>query len=224
MSILRKVNINRGNSLSEIISNRGVYRYSDKAYEEHPEELKKTADSRIAPSSFERMPKIFTNKRLDDKHEYIKILGNIKSERVYRWIRADYVKKVDNLSFYKVIIPKAMGKGEFGEILSSPLICNPGTGFTETYISIGTVETEKIAKAILNYIKTKFARALLGVLKVTQNNAKPTWKYVPLQDFTTNSDIDWSKSIHDIDLQLYKKYGLSEKEIDFIEKHVKEMA
>ena len=64
---------------------------------------------------------------------------------------------------------------------------------------------------------------MLGILKVTQNNAKPTWKYVPLQDFTSNSDIDWSKSIHEIDLQLYKKYGLDEKEIEFIETHVKEM-
>jgi hypothetical protein len=49
------------------------------------------------------------------------------------------------------------------------------------------------------------------------------WKYVPLQDFTPHSDIDWSQSIHDIDQQLYKKYGLTPEEIDFIETHVKEM-
>ena len=47
---------------------------------------------------------------------------------------------------------------------------------------------------------------------------------IPLQDFTNHSDIDWSKSIHEIDQQLYRKYGLDEKEIDFIETHVKEMA
>jgi type II restriction enzyme len=66
---------------------------------------------------------------------------------------------------------------------------------------------------------------LLGVLKVTQEiNAKLlTWKYVPLQDFTSSSDIDWSKSIHEIDLQLYDKYGLTEDERNFIETHVKEM-
>ena len=80
------------------------------------------------------------------------------------------------------------------------------------------------AEATLKYVKTKFARAMLGILKVTQNNAKPTWKYVPLQDFTSSSDIDWSKSVHEIDLQLYRKYGLDEKEIEFIETHVKEMA
>ncbi|MBR0383239.1 MAG: restriction endonuclease, partial [Eubacteriaceae bacterium] len=80
------------------------------------------------------------------------------------------------------------------------------------------------AEATLKYVKTKFARTMLGILKVTQDNAKPKWKFVPLQDFTSNSDIDWSTSVHDIDLQLYRKYGLDETEIDFIETHVKEMA
>ena len=47
---------------------------------------------------------------------------------------------------------------------------------------------------------------------------------IPLQDFSSTSDIDWSKSVHEIDLQLYQKYGLSEEEIEFIETHVKEMA
>jgi hypothetical protein len=64
---------------------------------------------------------------------------------------------------------------------------------------------------------------MLGILKVTQNNAKPTWKYVPLQDFTESSDIDWSKSVAEIDRQLLKKYNLSQEEIDFIESHVKEV-
>lgn len=64
---------------------------------------------------------------------------------------------------------------------------------------------------------------MLGILKVTQDSSKSTWKYVPMQDFTDKSDIDWSKSVADIDRQLYKKYGLSQKEIDFIESHVKEM-
>lgn len=65
---------------------------------------------------------------------------------------------------------------------------------------------------------------MLGVLKITQDNTKEKWKFVPLQNFTSNSDIDWSKSIHEIVLQLYRKYGLDDKEINFIESHVKEMA
>ena len=73
------------------------------------------------------------------------------------------------------------------------------------------------------YLKTKFARALLGVLKATQNGSKPVFKMIPLQDFTPSSDIDWSASIAEIDRQLYRKYNLSEEEIAFIENHVKEM-
>ena len=64
---------------------------------------------------------------------------------------------------------------------------------------------------------------MLGTLKVTQDNKKRTWKNVPLQDFTSNSDIDWTKSIPEIDQQLYRKYNLSQVEIDFIESQVKEM-
>ena len=65
---------------------------------------------------------------------------------------------------------------------------------------------------------------MLGIKKVTQNNkTKETWSKVPMQDFTNKSDIDWSKSIPEIDQQLYKKYRLSPEEIDFIEEKVQEM-
>ena len=76
---------------------------------------------------------------------------------------------------------------------------------------------------MLKYIKSKFARAMLGILKITQDNTKEKWRKVPLQNFTAESDIDWSTSIPEIDQQLYKKYGLSQEEIDFIETRVKAM-
>ena len=99
----------------------------------------------------------------------------------------------------------------------------PNIGSTETYISIGSVNSEFEANSIAKYVKTKFARVMLGVLKVTQNNAKPVWSKIPLQNFTDNSDIDWTKTISDIDKQLYLKYHLSLDEIQFIESHVQEM-
>ena len=77
--------------------------------------------------------------------------------------------------------------------------------------------------AALKYVKSKFARTLLGILKVTQDNSKETWRFVPLQDFTSKSDIDWSKNISEIDTQLYAKYGLSEDEMQFIESMIKPM-
>lgn len=222
-SILEKVEKLNEDSLSSIITNRGTYKYSNLAYTEQPDEMMKTADRRIAPSSFERMPKLFTEEKPNDKHEYVQILGNIKNERCYRWFRKDYISPVDNLEKYKVIVPKANGSGAIGEVLSTPLIGTPLIGYTETYISIGSTDSFSEAEAILKYVKTKFARTMLGILKVTQNNPKETWQYVPMQDFTDNSDIDWSKSVHEIDLQLYKKYGLSDEEIVFIESKVKPM-
>lgn len=76
----------------------------------------------------------------------------------------------------------------------------------------------------MRYLKTKLTRALLGILKITQNKSKDVWKNVPLQDFTSNSDIDWSKSISEIDQQLNIKYGLTKEEISFIERMIKPMA
>ena len=75
---------------------------------------------------------------------------------------------------------------------------------------------------MLKYIKTKFFRTMVGILKTTQHSTT-TYKYVPIQDFTPESDIDWSKSIEEIDKQLYKKYNLSDKEIAFIEEKVRPM-
>lgn len=116
-------------------------------------------------------------------------------------------------------MPQANGSGAIGEVLSTPLI-----GYTQSFIGIGLFDSKLEALACLKYIKGKFSRVMLGTLKITQNNSSPEiWSNVPLQDFTDKSDIDWSKSIHEIDLQLYKKYGLDENEIAFIESHVKEM-
>ena len=64
---------------------------------------------------------------------------------------------------------------------------------------------------------------MLGILKITQMNNKDVWRFVPLQDFTPSSDIDWSKSIAEIDEQLFDKYGLDEQERNFIRTKVKEM-
>ena len=107
--------------------------------------------------------------------------------------------------------------------MSDGEIGSPGEGHTQTFLSIGKLSTEEEARGLLKYVKTKFLRTMLGILKVTQDNKKRVWRFVPSQDFTPNSDIDWSKSIAEIDQQLYVKYGLTDKEIQFIETHVKEM-
>ena len=228
-SIVRKVNSVSNSNLSSIVSNRGSYRYSDLAYDQYPQEMKQTADRRIAPSAFERMPELFLEKKPTDGNKYVKILGVLKGKRVYRWFKKDLLAPVRTLGKFKVFISKADGAaGQIGlpvpaRICGKPNVEGPGVGSTETFISIGIVDTKEEAEAIAKYVRTKFSRAMLGVLKVTQNCASPTWRKVPLQDFTSKSDIDWSKSVKEIDQQLYRKYKLSKAEIKFIETHVKEM-
>jgi type II restriction enzyme len=107
--------------------------------------------------------------------------------------------------------------------VGASLIGKPFTGCTESFLQIGSFGKELEAQSCMKYIKTKFCRIMLSTLKVTQHNPKNTWKNVPLQDFTNKSDINWSKSIADIDKQLYLKYVLDKKEIDFIETHVRPM-
>ena len=154
----------------------------------------------------------------------IAIYGVINNKRIIKYIKHEYVDcTANNIAKYKVILPKAEGGGRFGEIVTNPTIIGPQCGYTHTFYGIGAFENREQANNALIYVKTKFARALLSVLKVTQNVNADTWRCVPLQDFTNNSDIDWSKSIPEIDKQLYAKYGLDQNEIDFIEEKVKAM-
>ena len=228
--ILRKTISKEGfRTFSSIIANRGLYRFSKKAYVEHPQELAKMTDSRVGASSFERMPSLFTEEKPLDEYDYAQFLGLLKGKRIYRWFRRDYFNDVESFERYKVLLPAANGSGALGEVLSTPLIGQPLIGqpligHTETFLSLGCFVNEQEAEACMAYIKSKFCRALLGVLKITQHNSAEKWKYVPLQDFTANSDIDWSKSVAEIDQQLYRKYDLTADEIEFIETHVKEMA
>ena len=140
-----------------------------------------------------------------------------------KWVRSDYIINHPNLNKYKVFLPKSNGSGAIGEVLSTPLVGEPLVGGTETFMSFGAFDCKHDAESCLKYIKCKFARAMLGILKITQDNPVSVWRFVPLQDFTVNSDIDWSQSIENIDQQLYKKYNLSQDEIDFIESKVRAM-
>ena len=214
-------------SLSNIVVTRTAYRLTDKMHEDHPEaigQLSKGHAYDMATNIFDRLPQIFFDAKPTDGNDYIRILGRTNNERAYKYVRRDYVNKVKNLDKFKRFIPKANGIGAFGEVISSPITATPGVGSTETFLSIGILDSEYEMDAALKYIKTKFARALLGVLKTTQDITPDKWKYVPLQDFTAHSDIDWSKSVAEIDRQLYRKYDLTADEIEFIETHVKEMA
>lgn len=203
----------------------------DTLYRDYPEMKKQLGsegrDKRFRQIIMERFPHLFTeNKGKNTLH----VLGLIHRNRAYRYIKLKYVEDEERIPLYKVFVPFSNGasgmlsENDSARLISKPVIGYPYDGITQTFIGVGGFNTFEEADACLKYIKSKFARALLGLLKVTQGNKPETWAFVPLQDFTDKSDIDWSKSIAEIDLQLYKKYKLTDEEINFIETKVKEMA
>lgn len=133
----------------------------------------------------------------------------------------------NRLNSYKVFTSFANNIGtELNDDNLNTFIGQPKTICTETYIILGDGldVNQVVAENISKYFKTKFARFLHGIAKSNQNGTAKTYKFVPLQDFTQNSDIDWSKSITGIDHQLYEKYALVAEEISFIESMIKPMA
>ena len=214
------------NGLDSIICSQGLYRFSPLFFKEHPEAKEKMGagtGNKIVSSVMEKLTDVFVINASDDE-PYVRLLGRINKQRGYRYIKRKYIVENDAIDKYNLFIPEANNSGKYGEQLTDPIVGKPNDGTTDTYLSAGIFETEKEPLNFSVYMKTKFFRALLGVKKVTQHCPPTVWKMIPLQDFTENSDIDWSKSVAEIDRQLYKKYGLTQEEIDFIETHVKEMA
>lgn len=212
--------------ITSIIVTSFAYHYTPKVYEDNPElrgRSSKGHEFDIQSNAFTEFKELFFDAPLDDEN-YIRILGRSGNSRCWKFIKRRYVTQASNLDTYKIFFPKASGTGKFGEALPEAIPGKPGDGGTVTFFSIGNFSSEEQNLNCLKYTKTKFARALLSVLKVTQDNTPSKWSYVPIQDFTSTSDIDWSKTVTEIDKQLYAKYGLNKTEIKFIENHVKEMA
>lgn len=178
-------------------------------------------DRRFETGIFEKIS-LFTEEKTDS--DDVAVYGVIRKKRVFRYFPKRYTDlNHENLSFYKVVTMKSNGEGVFGETMASFDVLSPWEAFTRSFLSFGAFKTRLEAENCRKFIMTKFARALLYIKKATQDNPIDTWCFIPLQNFSDKSDIDWSKSIKEIDQQLYKKYDLSNEEIDFIETHVKEM-
>ena len=133
------------------------------------------------------------------------------------------------LHLYKSIITYAMSGGNKPssdgnyQVVSSLQVLNPNEVCTETYLVSGAFESKLEAQNLCTYVKTKFLRFLMLQTLSSIHITRDSFQFVPLQDFTEKSDIDWSKSVKEIDGQLYKKYGLTEEEVKFVEGMVKEM-
>ena len=222
-------------SIMDIVFSRTVYRLTERLHRDFPNAASQLSDGHMfdmASNIFSRLPKVFLAEMPQRKaiNEYVKVLGRIDGDRAYRYVKRKYLNEVKNLDTYKVVLARADGAaGTIGKpiparILGSLQVEAPRVGLTESFLSIGAFKHKAEAENALKYCKTRFARVLVGILKNTQDITPQKWRYVPLQDFTSKSDIDWSGTIEEIDRHLYKKYKFTKAEIKFIETHVKEMA
>lgn len=98
-------------------------------------------------------------------------------------------------------------------ILSIVDILNPNEVCTSTYIIVDVFDVKNQAKNMANYLKSMFVRFLLAQVCISQHISRDTFSFVPMQDF--------SKSYSDE--ELYKKYNLTQEEIEFIESMIKPM-
>lgn len=223
--VLTKVRKHQDESMENIVSARGCYRLNDIFFSDFSDaasRVGKGTGNMIVSNIFDKIPEAFWD-NVPDNRKYVKIIGREKNRRTVKFLDSRYVIDNGYINTYNVLISEANNTGEFGETLVEPQISMPGEGATDTFISIGFFSSKIESLNTIKYLKSKFCRTMLGVKKATQHTAKAVWEFVPLQDFTAKSDIDWSKSIHEIDLQLYRKYGLTADEIKFIEDNVKEM-
>ena len=236
-------NDEKHNLSSIVCSGRSVLKFNDefiKKYPDSPEkrlqaiQVKQPHTTKLGPNeeyelktaTFDVLDYVFLK---EDPHSdnYYKLYGSSNNKRAERWIEKKYMtpryKEENNVAYYKVLIAEAASAGDFGAKLSETIIAGPNESSTPTFIGIGCFMSRIEAMNCSKYIKTKLFRALLGALKTTRHNPASVFSFIPLQDFSDKSDIDWSQTIKEIDSQLYKKYNLSEEEIEFIENNVKEM-
>ena len=142
-----------------------------------------------------------------------------------RWIKAESVTKNKGIfEKYKVYISKSAGNpNSDAKVIGYPYVGNPQSACTDSLFPIGKFETLEEAENLAKYMKTKFLRYMVSILKTSQNVTQIVYGFVPMQDFTASSDIDWNKTIEEIDVQLYEKYKFTQKEIDYIESMIKPM-
>ena len=150
-----------------------------------------------------------------------------KGKQVGYLERDEISKNIEWIDRFKVYTPRANNIGtELNDDNLNSFVGNPNTICTESYLVIGVDLNlnEHSAKKLMKYLTTKFARFQHSLGKASQDATSKTFRFVPVQNFTSESDIDWSKSTQEIDKQLYAKYKLTNEEIEFIETMIKPMA
>lgn len=150
------------------------------------------------------------------KEGYLKIYG-VKGNKGGAKRMIGYIKKtslktgLSSILKYKLFFSYAYSTG--ATVPPEIIVGKPYEIATETFLQIGNFDTEKECRNCLQYVKTKFFRALLYFNRIQKNASNKTFAIMPIQNFNES----WT------DEKLYKKYGLTREEIDFIESMIKPM-
>lgn len=160
----------------------------------------------------------FKNYRKNEKRSPgdLIIFMNEDNVRVTHFVDPIYVTRNTHLiDKWKVLVPKAYGAGETvpHQIIGQTIISEPGSVCTLSYLVVGPFETELETTNVELYLKTRFARFLVSLRKISQNTTQKMYTWVPILDFTRK----WTDS------DLFERYGITSEEVEYIEQMVKEM-
>ncbi|MBX8946787.1 Eco57I restriction-modification methylase domain-containing protein [Lysinibacillus sp. K60] len=201
ISILNKIDSSVENSLMDYISARNPFGFSTN--------FTKNPKFKSQPNELNSPIKCYANKG---------IIGYIEENEIS--------KNIDWIQKYKVLTPYSNNIGtELNDDNLNTVIADKNSICTETYLVIGAdLNLDRIsAENLSQYLKSKFVRYLHSLAKSSQHGTRITYRFVPLQNFTEESEINWELPINSIDQQLYAKYNLSDAEIEYIEGKIKEM-
>lgn len=154
------------------------------------------------------------NNSADNLHDAIKCYG--RAGKVGYVEREEVQSHSEWIDKWKVYVPESNNIGtELNDDNQNSFVGAPGTICTETYLVVGAELdlTQEEASNLSDYLRTRFARFLLSLAKISQHGTSKTYRFIPLQDFSKS----WT------DAELYAKYGLTAEEIDFIESKIKPM-
>lgn len=174
----------------------------------NPKDSKKTPFKVFSSSSNDHNTLLYHIEKGSRKIEYVKLSEIIKNK-----------KDVDK---FKVFVTGAGGSGNDPKVMGDPEYAPKNSVCSQSYL-YSAFNSEIEAKNFIGYIKTRFFRVIVSAMKITQSAPSKVYKFVPLENLSSKSDIDWSKTIPEIDKQLYVKYGLTKEEIGFVESMIKPM-
>lgn len=224
-SIVARVHAIADNFLDQIVFAPESYRFTSVLHVEYPQAIERVSAGHsfdVTTNCFDVLPEVFHDVAY---RGMIGVLGRQNNRRLVKFVNRRYVRDHPNLNAWKVALAKSNGAGKLGEVLAPPVLLSPGFAHTQSFISIGAFGTRKEAEELATFLHTKFARLLLGSLKVTQDNKRAVWANVPnlVSKAPADLSIDWESLVPVIDSQLADFFGLSKVEKAFVNERAQEM-